>query len=64
MRANINAVLFEFDPICNRCKHNQNEDGSDSSIQVRVIDIIESGNPICQECDLDLFIENECEVTV
>ena len=62
MKVNIDRVLFEFDPICPRCKINQNGDWSTSTIQCSIYDISNVGWPICPDCDCHLNIEHECEV--
>lgn len=64
MKTKADNVLFEFDPKCPQCGTNCNNDKSDSTIQLKISDILYTGPPNCYECGEDLDIENECEVTV
>lgn len=56
MKTDPNCVVFEFDGKCHDCGHDQGE------TKVAIIDMLESGTPICAECGSDLAITDECEV--
>ena len=62
MKTDIKRILFEFDPVCPKCDENHNEDGTDTTFQITVMDIQEVGWPICQICNEEMQIEDECEV--
>jgi hypothetical protein len=58
MEFHVNDVRVQFTEVCNECGYKQ-----DAAVQIPVIDLVNSGTPICQECGEDLEIEEYVSAT-
>jgi len=56
------SITLEFNPICPKCGSNSNVDGSESSLQIDINNLIESGGPVCW-CGEVLTWETHYEVS-
>lgn len=54
MESNVNSVLFDFDSNCDCSPY--------ESVTVAMPDVLESGTPLCPECDKEFLLRNTCRV--
>jgi len=60
MKTSIQNVTFFFDSKCISCGYV--DEDTPEPIQTNLAGIMDGGIPICQICDRDLLVMNECEV--
>lgn len=61
MKTNVNCIVFEFNTKCPECGA-IDEDFPEVPIKSDIISILDCGTPICQVCNADMELMEECEV--
>ena len=65
MKTDIGCVVFTFPTICQTCVQEEYDNDSKEehpNQELRLLDILESGNPLCVICDNELEPDTDCEI--
>ena len=67
MNSNIDYVVFTFPTICQTCVQEEYDNDNKEEYpdqKLLLLDILESGTPLCTLCDNELEPDTDCEILV